>query len=166
MDYSLTFARHFSRLLWLLLNDGAAVDEQKSALRALVQISKDGAVTFTSADWRLSVNGAPLPEALTGVQDLSAQMIGHAVTELAFDRDASPADVLGVARILASEAVPGDGGKAVQQRLAALGAKTTRVTVKPLEMTPRGVAPSQPAVASGASGPGQPPRKSGGGVVM
>ena len=129
MDYSVTFARHFSRLVWLLLNESGNIEEQKAALRATVTIAKDGPVTLSTIEWRLTVNGAALPEALTGVQDLTAQMIGHAVRELFIDRGAVPADILGVARILAAEAVPGDGGAAVEKRIAALGAKTVRVAV-------------------------------------
>mgnify|MGYP006177385311 CR=1 FL=1 len=34
MDYSVTFARHFSRLVWLLLHETGNIDEQKAALRA------------------------------------------------------------------------------------------------------------------------------------
>ena len=129
MDYSVTIARHFSRLVWLLLNESGNIEEQKAALRATVTVSKDGQVTLSTTEWRLTVNGDPLPEALTGVQDLTAQMIGHAVRELIIDKGAAPADLLGVARILAAEAVPGDGGAAVEKRVAALGAKTVRVVV-------------------------------------
>ena len=128
MDYSVTFARHFSRLVWLLLHEPTAIDEQKAALRALVTISKEGAVTMSTREWRLVVNDVLLPEALTGVQELAAQLTGHAVQQLAIDRSAAPADLLGVARILAGEAAPGDGGRAVEERLRALDAKTVRVT--------------------------------------
>ena len=141
MDYSVTFARHFSRLVWLLLNDSTAIDEQKSALRALVTISKDGPVSLTTEEWRLIVNGSPLPEALTGVQDLCAQMIGHAVKQLDIAAGAAPADILGTARILAAEPTPGDGGRVFQQKMQALGAKSVITTVKPLEPVVRGVTP-------------------------
>ncbi|MFL5561757.1 MAG: HEAT repeat domain-containing protein [Gemmatimonadaceae bacterium] len=129
MDYSVTFARHFSRLVWLLLNESANIDEQKAALRATVTVSKDGPVVFAARDWRLAVNGAPLADALTGVQDLTAQMIGHAVREIRVDRGATPADLLGLARILAAQPVPGDGGDAARNRVAALGAKTVHIEV-------------------------------------
>ena len=68
MEYSLTFARHFSRLVWLLLHESTAINEQKAALRAILTISKEGPVTLSAQDWRLVVNGSPLPEALTGVR--------------------------------------------------------------------------------------------------
>src|SRR6476620_4028320 len=127
MDYSVTFARHFSRLVWLLLNESANIDEQKAALRATVTVSKDGPVVFTARDWRLTVNGTALADALTGVQDLTAQMIGHAVREIRVDRGATAADLLGLARILAAQPVPGDGGDAAKARVVALGAKTVRI---------------------------------------
>ena len=46
MDHSVTFARHYARLVWLLLHETSNVDEQKASLRALVTVSKDGAVTL------------------------------------------------------------------------------------------------------------------------
>ena len=107
MDYSVTLARHFSRLVWLLLNESANIDEQKAALRATVTVSKDGPVVFAARDWRLTVNGTALADALTGVQDLTAQMIGHAVREIRVDRAAVAADILGLARILAAQPVSG-----------------------------------------------------------
>src|SRR5512144_3056783 len=138
MDYSVTFARHFSRLVWLLLNESANIDEQKAALRATVTVSKDGPVVFTAR-----------ADALTGVQDLTAQMIGHAVREIRVDRGAAPADLLGLARILAAQPVPGDGGEAAKARVAALGAKTVRIEIAGAE----GVmsAPRSTASAAAAS---------------
>src|SRR5690348_12998620 len=127
MDYSVTFARHFSRLVWLLLNESANIDEQKAALRATVTVSKDGPVVFAARDWRLTVNGTALADALTGVQDLTAQMIGHAVREIRVDRGAAAADLLGLARILAAQPVPGDGGEAAKARVAALRSEERRV---------------------------------------
>jgi len=146
MDYSVTLARHFSRLVWLLLHEPTAIDEQKAALRAIVTVSKEGAVALATQNWRLVVNGAHLPEALTGVQDLTAQLIGHAVRELRIAKGAAPADVLGAARILASEPVPGDGGQAVAARLAALGATTVEALV-------HGTAPVMEAAPPASSAP-------------
>lgn len=168
MDYSVTFARHFSRLLWLLLNESTNIEEQKAALRATVTVAKDGPVTFVTQDWRLIVNGAPLPEALTGVQDLTAQMIGHAVQEIVVDRNAAAADLLGLARILAAEAVPGDGGDAVQARVAALGAKTVHIRVAGKDVLmptrPNANAPAVPTATKAParkSGSAHAPRASG-----
>lgn len=137
MDYSVTLARHFARLVWLLLNQPANIDEQKAALRAIITVSKEGAVTFRPHEHRLVANGQFLPEALSGVQELAAQFIGHAVRELVIDQGASPADVLGVARVLAVEPVPGDGGAAIEAKVRALGVKSVRITIEGQEVVQR-----------------------------
>jgi HEAT repeat protein len=131
MDYSLTFARHFARLVWLLLNEGHAFDAQIATLRSLVNVSRDGEVKITTNDWRLMANGQPLPDRFTGTQDLVAQLIGHSVLALSISQGASPADLLLAARVLASEAAPGDGGRNVIARLAALDANTLKVEIDP-----------------------------------
>ena len=129
MDHSTTFARHFARLVYLLLHEPKNIANQKAALRLLVAMAKEGEVTLGLRDWQVVANGSLLPAQFEGVQDLGAQLIGHAVTELVAERDATAADLLGIARALATEPVPGDGGRIVADKLAALGAKTVRVTL-------------------------------------
>ena len=127
MDYSVTFVRHFARLLWLLIHQADAVDEQKAALRALVAVSKEGSVTLTVRDGTLSSNGVPLADELTGLQDLVGQFVGHCVREMVFDIGALPADVLGAARALTT-ASQGDQGREVDARLRAIAPRTVRVS--------------------------------------
>ena len=155
MDYSVTFARHFSRLVWLLLNQPGSIDEQKAALRAVVTVSRDGPIALAIVDWRLVVNGEPLAEALRGVQDLTAQLIGHAVRELSVQQGATAADLLGAARALAAEPRPGDGGAALLAQMAALGAKTVHVETQGLG------APAAPLASAGSSAAPASPRGSG-----
>ena len=130
MDYALTFARHFARLVWLLLNEGQAFDAQIATLRSLVNVSRDGDVRISTQDWRLLANGQPLPDRFTGAQDLVAQLIGHSVSALAVKQGSSPADLLLAARALVGEAVPGDGGRNVRARLAALDARSVAVEIE------------------------------------
>jgi HEAT repeats/PBS lyase HEAT-like repeat len=129
MDHSTTFARHFARLVYLLLHEPKNIANQKAALRLLVAMAKEGEVTLALRDWQVVANGSLLPAQFEGVQDLGAQLIGHAVTELVAERDATAADLLGIARALATEPVPGDGGRNLADKLAALGAKTVRATL-------------------------------------
>lgn len=124
MEHSLTFARHFARLVWLLLNEGDAFDAQIATLQSLVEASGAGTVALAARDKRLLVGGRPVPEQLTGTPDLTARLIGHSVVELTVDRGASPAELLLAARILASEPAPGDGGRNVLARLEALDARS------------------------------------------
>src|SRR5579872_1857506 len=132
MDHSVTFARHFSRLVWLLAHEPESVDEQKAALRAAVTVSRTGVVTLRADGGQLVVTGSPLPEALTGVQDLVTTFAGHAVNEMIVDMGALPADILGTARILGSVPVqPGpDQGKEVDLKLRALAPRTVRVSFR------------------------------------
>src|SRR5689334_6055252 len=131
MDYSVTFARHYSRLVWLLLHETSNVDEQKATLRALVTVSKDGAVTLVSDGADVSANGHDVPSVLSGVSDVVRRMAAHGVSEIVFDATAAPAGVLGSARILAADASVGDGGVGAEAKLAALSAPSVRFTRDP-----------------------------------
>ncbi|GAC1650861.1 MAG: hypothetical protein NVS4B3_10330 [Gemmatimonadaceae bacterium] len=157
MDYSVTFARHFSRLVWLLLHEVENVREQKAALRALVTVSKEGAVRIAPASWQLTVNGEHLPEALTGVQELTAQMVGHALVELLIDANAAAADILGAARLLATEPIPGDGGRTFAAKLVDASVRSAHVIVAGLDA----VRPRSPAPAHEGTGVAPPGRPSG-----
>lgn len=134
MDYSATFARHFARLVSLLMHEMSNVDEQKVSLRALVTLSKNGSVTIWPREWRLFANGEEIPGALTGVQDTAAQMTAHSLTRLEIGTGANAADLLGLARIVASAAAPEDNGAQVKHKLTALNARriTFEIPAPPL----------------------------------
>lgn len=152
MDYSATFARHFARLVSLLLHEVSNVDEQKVSLRALVTVSKDGPIALAAQDWQLLANDQPVPGALTGVQDVAAQMAAHAILRIQISPGSSPADLLGAARIVAAQAKPGDGGAFVRQKVAALGAKTIEFvthTPQPVAVAVAAEAPTVPVALDG-----------------
>ena len=137
MDYSATFARHFARLVALLLHDAENLDEQKMSLRALATVNKSGPVKLVAQDWRLQANDQPVAGALMGVQDVAAQMAAHSIGSIQIGAESSPADLIGLARILAAPAAPGDGGAQVRQKLDALGVKTIEiVTLAPIPVAP------------------------------
>ena len=102
MDYSITFARHFARLVFLLLHDPLNTDEQKVALRALVTIATEGFIMLGARAAQLTANGTSLPHALPGITDLVDRMTVHAIRSIDVDRNAAPADVLLIARQLAA----------------------------------------------------------------
>ena len=145
MDHSVTFARHYARLLWLLLHEPANVDEQKASLRALVTVSKDGAVSMSASGDSLSANASAVPGALSGVRDLARQMGSHGLAEVEFDAGAGAAGILGSARLLAGEAVAGDGGVAAIAKLQALGAAGARFVARPLSQPAAVPAPAEMA---------------------
>ena len=136
MDQSGTFARHFARLVSLLMHELGNVDEQKVSLRALVALSKNGPVTLAEQDLDLTANGRPVAGALTGVRDVAAQMAAHSVERIEFGAESTAADLLGVARIIAGIPAAGDGGEQVRQKLRALKARTVAFVTPPPEPTP------------------------------
>src|SRR6476469_2985598 len=154
MDYSVTFARHYSRLVWLLLHETSNVDEQKASLRALVTVCKDGPVTLASDGADVTANGHDVPSVLSGVTDVVRRMTAHGVREIVFDAGAAPAGILGSARILAADASVGDGGAGAEAKLAALVAPSVRFTREPVT-TATSAAP--PVAAPVAPAPAPPP---------
>lgn len=126
MDQSPSFARHYARLVWLLMNEAGSVDEQKMSLRALVIVSKLGPVTLLAQDSHLIADEHPVSGALTGVRDVVSQMAGHSIARITIGATTNAADLLGMARILAAPATAGDGGSQVSRKLAALGAQTIK----------------------------------------
>ena len=169
MDQSSTFARHFSRLVWLLMNESGSVDEQKMALRALVQVSKVGLVDLAVEERELRAGEAVVPGVLTGVRDLVSQMVAHSVRTLHIDEGTGPADLLGLARIMAAGAV-GNDGAAVKQKLAALAATGIRfeaipasehrpgeAVTAPMEAAAQAPAESPALLAAEAAPPASPP---------
>ena len=157
MDYSVTFARHYSRLVWLLLHETSNVDEQKATLRALVTVSKDGAVTLVNDGADVSANGHDVPGVLSGVTDVVRRMTAHGVREIVFDATAAPAGVLGSARILAGDASVGDGGAGAEAKLTALGAPGVRFARDPAAATPVQTAAAAAPVAAPAPAPAPAP---------
>lgn len=96
------------------------VDEQKVSLRALVTLSRNGEVALAERDLGLQANGSDVPAALTGVRDVAAQMAAHSILSMRIGAASGPADILGLARIIAASPSPGDGGAHARQKLLAL----------------------------------------------
>lgn len=116
MESSLTFARHFARLVSLLLYEPANVAEQKGTLRALAIVAREGGVELVAADDGLAANGFTVLAALPGVETLVARMDSHRVAAVESLAGAPAADLLAAARALASPAAAGPtaGGATVR----------------------------------------------------
>lgn len=127
MDNSLSLARYFARLVWLLVHEGQSVDDQKGALRAAITVSKDASVRLGTREGRLAVNGLVMPQALAGVEELSARLSAHAIDEIEIDQGASPTELLALARLLAVEAASTSDVADFAQKLSELAGTTVRV---------------------------------------
>ena len=131
MDHSVIFARQFAQLLWLLLHEPGNTDEQKAALRALLNTSKLGPVSLALHGDQLQANGTLVPFALTGISDVTSQMARHGLALISTEAQASAAHLLATARILASMPVIGDGGAAAEAQRLAQGVTTIRFAARP-----------------------------------
>lgn len=160
MDYPVTFARHFARLLWLVLEDPDNTDEQKSSLRALVTVSQQGPVTLVPVEGGIRAGGAEQAPMVSGMGGLSNRLAEHGIGELAAHAGASPGDLLTAARLLAA---PRNPGRSTAERLLDSGATTVRFVEprKPASDTPPAPGLSDfdlvsEDVISAAVGPGRP----------
>jgi HEAT repeat protein len=100
MDQSATFARHFARLVSLLLSEPTNVAEQKVTLRVLVTLARAGAVRLEMRQGTIAANDEAISPLLPGVADLRERMMALGMRAVEFDVGATAADVLGAARQL------------------------------------------------------------------
>ena len=154
MDNSLTLARHFARLVWLLINDSTAKSQQKVALRAVVTVSKEASVRLGNKEGRLAVNGLVMPQALTGVQELAGRLAAHTVQEIEIEQGASAAELLALARLLALESASNSDVADFTQKLSVLAEKTVHVRLLESPVSPQALPtetmPMAAAVATGS----------------
>jgi HEAT repeat protein len=149
MSYALTFARHFARLVQMLLIEGNSFEKQLATLRSLVTVSEQGPVKLVLHDMQLiSVNAEVVPARFEGVEDLLAQLIGHSIVEIEFQQNASPVDLLLAAKLLSVAASPGNGGEVALSRVRALDAQTISLKVE----APVAPQPSAAALANSRLG--------------
>ena len=130
MEHSAVFARHFARLVGLLVTEGSSVDEQKVSLRAALQYAKEGSVIVAREERRILSDGVLVSEVFPGVKELGARMWQHGVKEFLFAKDAAAVEVLGTARVLAGPFVENDGGRNFHVAFSALGVNTITLTTE------------------------------------
>jgi HEAT repeat protein len=103
-----------------LLHDARNIEEQKDALRAACAVVGQGPVTIARRRTRVFANGKALPDALAAAPELGIQMAAHGVRVMEIPTNATPADILGAARILSTAGVRGDAGKNAKLQFDAL----------------------------------------------
>ncbi len=110
------FVITFARGVELFRTRPDAVPEQKTALRALVALSKLGEVSLALDGETLKVQDAPVSLSLPAVPALIVQLKAHGVTEVQIAKDAAPADLLKLVRSLAQDPRSGADGIVVDLR--------------------------------------------------
>ncbi|MCC7323241.1 MAG: hypothetical protein IT358_05400, partial [Gemmatimonadaceae bacterium] len=106
MSSILDSARAFAQLVWLLVNRASSTDEQKQALRAALGALREDGSVLSLAELHRAIAAAsqlvPVPAEVPWLSELAKRMAGHSVALFDFAPQTRAADVLGVARILAS----------------------------------------------------------------
>jgi hypothetical protein len=128
-----SFVRHFAYLSWLLVHRPEDQDEVKDALRRAVAelAEKRYSVVLTELTFSLanSFHEARLNDVFAWLSDLSIRMAAHSVRCIEFQRNAAAHDVLGLARALATQPVPGDEGEWFDEQVVALAPTTAAVHI-------------------------------------
>lgn len=130
MDTPLVFARHFAHLVWMFLRDPGSTYEQQTVLASLAAAARDAEVSLTLNDEGLRANGALVPAELTGVGDLTRQMMQHGLAMISADAGATEAELYGVAGIIAAMPVMDDGGAAAEANRREIGVRTIRFAAR------------------------------------
>lgn len=160
MPSPVAFTNHVARLVWLLVFRPKATEEHKQALRAAVVEGRTQHHVIARSELSVAIaDAAALPVAPAHVpwlHELAARMAGHSVGALDIEAGVKPADLLGVARILASDAVVGDEGvnfdaRAVKLQLTTITARLGRVG---FVRRPAPIAMTRPGVLAPARTPG------------
>ena len=116
-----TFPAQFAELVYLLAHQADAVDEQQKVLGAAVAAIAGGDASLTTG--QLNVDLLDEGQTTDGVRlhELVMRMAAHSVHQIDILSTAPPHEILGIARILASEARPNDDGAAFDDKLVKLG---------------------------------------------
>jgi hypothetical protein len=122
------FTLHFAQLVWMLVHRPTMVDEQKAALRLALAETRSGDQALVLTELNRAVAEAarltPVPMELPWMSELGMRMAGHSVSRFDFSENARAADVLGIARALATHSVHGDDGASFDARVVALAPVT------------------------------------------
>ena len=116
-----TFPALFAELVYMLAHRPEAVDEQERVLGAAVAAIAGGDVSLTTS--QLNVDLLDEGQTTDGVRlhELVTRMSTHSAHQIDILSTAPPHEILGLARILASEPRPDDDGAAFDDKLVKLG---------------------------------------------
>jgi HEAT repeat protein len=116
-----------ARMVDLLRRNPDAADEQKAALRSLLEVTGQRSFTVRVQGHRLAVEGSAIPPDVPFVADFVSQMRSHGVGEVIVAQGTAGLDMMHLFRVLAHDAPAGADGSAVRQVL--MDAQVRRIAV-------------------------------------
>ena len=122
-----TFPARFAELVYLLAHQPDAVAEQENVLGAAVAAISTGDASLTTT--QLNVDLLDEGQSTDGVRlhELVMRMSAHSAHQIDVLVNTPAHEILGLAKILASEARPNDDGAAFDEKLVKLAAKSVEV---------------------------------------
>jgi HEAT repeat protein len=124
------FAVAFGRTVELL-RTGAPTAQQKGALRAVYALTSVASAMLRVYQDMLTVDDVGIPDTLDFVPDLIRRMSEHGVAEIAIAKDATPAELLALARGLAADPDSEGGARQIKRRLREV--RSMRIMVIPAQ---------------------------------
>jgi hypothetical protein len=137
VNSAIVFACQYARLVWLLLHDARNVEEQKDALRAALAVIGHGPVTIARRGRRVFANGKSLPDTLAAGPEFGGQMLAHGLMVIEVSASAAPADLLGIARMLAVSGGANDQGRSAKAQIDALKTTSIQFAFEDATLAPR-----------------------------
>jgi HEAT repeat protein len=148
------FAVNFAHLVWLFSTKPHEVEEQRQALHRcmneLGQLSRSVILHDISQQLVANFRSGQVTEESTWLAELAHRMSAHSVRSLVFEAAAMPHEVLTVAELLCTQAVPGDDGAAFDAKFAALSSPNVAAELGELGFVRRAT-PVAAAAAVGAT---------------
>jgi hypothetical protein len=133
MTPSELFIHELAHLVWLLVYRPGYLDEQKSVLRSLRGVARDGDFRVVQSDLATTVaEGAtqsPAPAGQAWKAELSTRMAFHTVRTIDTGAGVTAADLLGLARALASSENSDEPGAAFDAQFVALASTSMSVQI-------------------------------------
>ncbi len=106
-----------SRMVDLLRRNPTAVDDQKAALRSLLEVTNQRSWTARVQGHKLTVEGSTIPPDVPFVADFVSQMRAHGLGEVIVAQGTGAIELMHVFRALATDAAPEADGGGVKRRL-------------------------------------------------
>jgi HEAT repeat protein len=116
-----------ARMVDLLRRNPGAVDDQKAALRSLLEVVNQRSFTARVLGQRLAVEGATIPPDVPFISDLVAQMRLHGVGELIVAQGTDAMDLMHAFRLLAATPDESADGTGFRDDLAGVGVRRVAV---------------------------------------
>ena len=129
----------FARMVDLLMRNPGAVDDQKAALRSLLEVVSQRSFTARVLGQRLAVEGSTIPPDVPFISDLVAQMRSHGVGEVIVAQGTDALDLMNVFRLLAAKQPEKADGTQIRSDLAVAGVRRVAVVELSSETATKGV---------------------------